>query len=210
MLVRLVGRIAGVVVLGAIAAGCSGSGYRYVTADTDNAFYKIPDGWELFDKDEVISALGARLSPSEDRGLRYLAAFDADPAPSADHDLQTASHPFGVVRVRQLDIEERDTYSLADLRNEVIPIDDILDQELGEVEVVAGPETITQEDGLRGTRIVYTVHGSTISFTVDQTGLVDPSTNNVYFFIVGCDADCFAANQRVITEVADSWTVKEP
>ena len=32
----------------------------------------------------------------------------------------------------------------------------------------------------------------------------------VYFFIVGCDADCFAANRRTITEIADSWTVKEP
>ena len=93
-------------------------------------------------------------------GLRYLAIFDADPTPSLDHDLQTADHPFGVVRVRSLDIEERDTFSLAALRNEVIPIDEILDKELGDVEVVAGPHTITQKDGLRGTRIVYTVQGA--------------------------------------------------
>jgi len=197
-------------VVGAIATGCTGSGYQYVKASSDNAYYKIPDDWKLFDKQAVIASTGAQLSAEDEMGLRYLAIFDADPTPSLDHDLQTAAHPFGVVRVRSLDIEERDTFSLAALRNEVIPIDEILDKELGSVEVVEGPRTLTQKNGLRGTRIVYTVEGPENSFTVDQTGLVDPATNMVYFFIVGCDADCYAANRRTITEIADSWTVKEP
>ncbi len=207
---RVGSRVAAIVLVGAIAAGCADSGYKYVKASTDNAYYKIPDDWKLFDKQQVIASTGAQLSSEEEMGLRYLAIFDADPKPSLDHDLQTADHPFGVVRVRSLGIEERDTFSLAALRNEVIPIDEILDKELGDVEVVTGPETLTQKDGLRGTRIVYTVEGAQNSFTVDQTGLVNPATNMVYFFIVGCDADCFAANRRTITEIADSWTVKQP
>jgi len=206
----VVGRLlVGVVAAGAFAAGCTGSGYTYVMASTDNAYYKIPEDWKLFDKQQVIASTGAQLSNDEEMGLRYLAIFDADPKPSLEHDLQTADHPFGVVRVRALTIEERDTFSLAALRNEVIPIDEILDQELGDVEVVGGPHTLTQKDGLRGTRIIYTVQGAENSFTVDQTGLVDPATNMVYFFIVGCDADCFAANKRTITEIADSWTVED-
>lgn len=197
------------VVVSGTATACAGSGYRYVKTSTDNAYYKIPEDWKLFDKQQVIASTGVQLSQEEDSGLRYLAIFDADPDPSLDHDLQTADYPFGVVRVRRLGIQERDTFSLAALRNEVIPIDEILDQELGDVEVVAGPESI-YENGLRGTRIVYTVQGAQSSFTVDQTGLVDPGTNNVYFFIVGCKADCFAEHRRTISEIADSWTVKEP
>jgi hypothetical protein len=207
---RVAWRVAAVVLAGAMAVGCAGSGYKYVKATTNNAYYKIPKGWRLFDKQQVIASTGAQLSNEEESGLRYLAIFDADPKPSLDHDLQTAAHPFGVVRVRSLNIEERDTFSLAALRNEVIPIDEILDKKLGDVEVVEGPHTLTQKDGLHGTRIVYTVQGTSNSFTVDQTGLVDPATNMVYFFIVGCDADCYASNRRTITEIADSWTVKEP
>ena len=202
--------VVALLVVGVLVAGCGGSGYKYVKTSTNNAYYKIPEKWKLFDKQQVIASTGAQLSNDEEMGLRYLAIFDADPRPSLDHDLQTADHPLGVVRVRKLTIEERDTFSLADLRNEVIPIDEILDQELGDVEVVGGPHTLTQKDGLRGTRIIYTVQGAQNSFTVDQTGLVDPATQVVYFFIVGCDADCFAANRRTITEIADSWTVKEP
>ena len=205
---RLLSRVSAIVLVGAFAAGCAGSGFRYVKASSDNAYYKIPEEWKLFDKQQVIASTGAELSAEEENGLRYLAIFDADPKPSLDHDLQTADHPFGVVRVRSLDIEERDAFSLAALRNEVIPVDEILDKELGDVEVVDGPHTITEKDGLRGSRIVYTVDGTTNSFTVDQTGLVDPATNLVYFFIVGCEVDCYAANRRTITEIADSWTVK--
>jgi len=207
---RLVPRVLAIALVGVIAAGCADSGYTYVKASTNNAYYKIPHRWKLYDKQQVIASTGAQLSAEEENGLRYLAIFDADPKPSLDHDLQTADFPFGVVRVRRLNIEERDTFSLAALRNEVIPIDEILDKELGNVEVVDGPHTLTQKDGLRGTRIVYTVQGTQNSFTVDQTGLVDPATNQVYFFIVGCNADCYAANRRTITEIADSWTVKEP
>jgi hypothetical protein len=205
---RLGLRVSALLLVGVFASSCAGSGYKYVKTSTNNAFYKIPEKWKLFDKQQVIASTGAQLSAEEEMGLRYLAIFDADPKPSLDHDLQTAAHPIGVVRVRSLDIEERDTFSLQTLRNEVIPIDEILDKDLGNVEVVEGPRTITQKDGLRGTRIVFTVEGTTNSFTVDQTGLVDPATNLVYFFIVGCQADCYSENRSTITEIADSWTVK--
>jgi hypothetical protein len=198
-----------VLVAGLTLAGCAGSGYKYVKASTNDAYYKIPERWKLFDKQQVIASTGTQLSSTEESGLRYLAIFDADPKPSLDHDLQTAQHPFGVVRVRTLDVAERDAFSLAALRNEVIPIDDILDKALANVEVVAGPYSIVKH-GLRGSRITYTVQSGDSSFTVDQTGLVDPATTQVYFFIVGCETACYAENRSTITEIADSWTIKEP
>ncbi len=201
--------LAAVLVAGLALAGCAGSGYKYVKSSTNDAYYKIPERWKLFDKQQVIASTGAQLSTEEETGLRYLAIFDADPKPSLDHDLQTAQHPFGVVRVRTLDVAERDAFSLAALRNEVIPIDDILETELADVEVVAGPYSIVK-DGMRGSRITYTVQSEDGSFTVDQTGLVDPATTQVYFFIVGCEAGCYAENRKTITEIADSWTIKEP
>ena len=201
--------VAAALVAALALGGCAGSGYKYVKASTDDAYYKIPDRWKLFDKQQVIASTGTQLSSAEESDLRYLAIFDADPKPSLDHDLQTAQHPFGVVRVRTLDVAERDAFNLQALRNEVIPIDDILEKELADVEVVSGPYSIVK-NGMRGSRITYTVQSEDSSFTVDQTGLVDPATTQVYFFIVGCDAKCYADNRNTITEIADSWTIKEP
>lgn len=197
------------VVAGVALAGCAGSGYEYVESSENNAYFKVPKEWKVFDKEQILGASEEQLSQTETSNLRFVSIFDGDPNPSLEHELTTAEHPFGLVRVRELTLEERDTFSLSALRNEVVRIDDILENELGEVELVEQPRSILKEKGLAGTRLVYTVNGPDGSFTVDQTGLVDPGTHVVYFFIVGCETTCFSENRRLISEVADSWTIKE-
>ncbi|MDQ4097998.1 MAG: hypothetical protein M3144_09050 [Actinomycetota bacterium] len=191
-----------------LLTGCAGSGYTYVQSSANKTYFKVPEEWRVYNKDQVLGLDRRRPSQEADPGLRYLAVFDADPNPSLEHDLQTATSPFGVVKVRQLSPEERDTFSLQSLRNEVVPIDDILEQEVGQIQLIKEPESIVK-GGLRGSRLVYTVLTDNGSFAVDQTGLVDAGTNTLYFFIVGCESECFAANRRTISEVADSWTIKE-
>ncbi len=197
------------VVAGVALAGCAGSGYQYVKSSSNNAYFKVPKEWKVYKKDQILGASEEKLSQTEASNLRFVAIFDGDPNPSLEHELTTAKHPFGLVRVRELTLEERDSFSLSTLRNEVVRIDDILENELGEVELVEEPKSIVKQKGLAGTRLVYTVNGPDGSFTVDQTGLVDPGTHVVYFFIVGCETKCFSENRRQITEVADSWTIKE-
>ena len=194
-----------------LLTACAGSGFTYVKSSANNTYFKVPNDWRVFDKDQVLGLTGTNKTsrPAPDPGLKYLAVFDADPKPSLEHDLQTATAPFGVVKVRELSPEERDTFSLAALRNEVIPIDDILQQEVGQIELVTQPKSIVKSHGLHGSRLVYSVVTQDGSFTVDQTGLVDAGTRTLYFFIVGCESQCFAQNRRTISEVADSWTIKE-
>ena len=202
-----------VVSLMAVAAvlltSCAGSGFTYVKSSANKTYFKVPDNWRVYNKDQVLGLDKSATRPQPDPGLKYLAVFDGDPKPSLEHDLQTATAPFGVVKVRQLSPEERDTFSLASLRNEVIPIDDILQQDVGQIQLVTQPKSIVKSRGLHGSRLVYSVVTENGSFTVDQTGLVDAATNVLYFFIVGCEAECFAQNRRTISEVADSWTIKE-
>ena len=194
-----------------LLTGCAGSGFTYVKSSANNTFFKVPNDWRVFNKDQVVDAAGSSQTSrsSPDPGLKYIAVFDGDQKPSLEHNLQTATSPFGVVKVRDLSPEERDTFSLASLRNEVIPIDDILQQEVGQVQLVTQPKSIVKPHGLHGSRLVYSVATQDGSFTVDQTGLVDAGTHTLYFFIVGCDSQCFAQNRRTISEVADSWTIKE-
>jgi uncharacterized membrane protein len=200
---------------GALAAGafllsaCAGSDYQYVKNSSEGAYFKVPKDWTVYEKDEIVEASGNRLSPSQEDTLRFMVAFDADPKPSLEHDLQTATRPFGLARVRQLAPDERQQFSLVALRNEIVPIDQILEEEAGEIELLQEPKDITTKEGFSGTRLVYRVTTPEGSFTVDQTGLTDAATRRVFFFIIGCQSDCYDDNKRTITEIADSWTVKE-
>lgn len=192
-----------------LLAACGGSEYQYVKSSSDRAYFKVPKDWKVFDKEDIVAASGNRLSANQESTLRFMVAFDADPKPSLDHDLQTADRPFGLARVRQLAPDERQQFSLIALRNEIVPIDQILEEDAGEIELLEQPEDIATDEGLAGTRLVYRVNTREGSFTVDQTGLVDASTRLVYFFIIGCESDCYDQHKRTITEIADSWTVKE-
>lgn len=190
-------------------AACGGSGYQYVKSSSDKAYFKLPKDWKIYDKSQIVAASGNRLSSRQAATVRFMVAFDGDPDPSLEHHLETATRPFGLARVRELSDQERDEFSRLALRNEVVPIDQIVSQKVGQVELLAEPRDITTADGVAGSRLVYRVTTGDGSFTVDQTGLVDPKTQVVYFFIIGCESTCYEQNKRTISEIADSWTVKE-
>lgn len=201
---------AGAATAGALLlSACAGSDFQYVTNSSEGAYFKVPKNWKVYEKDEIVEASGNRLSPSQEDTLRFMVAFDADPDPSLEHDLQTATRPFGLARVRELAPDERQQFSLIALRNEIVPIDQILEEEAGEIELLQEPRDITTGEGFAGTRLVYRVTTDDSSFTVDQTGLTDAQTRRVYFFIIGCQSKCYDDNKGTITEIADSWTVKE-
>ncbi|MFP5318967.1 MAG: hypothetical protein ACLGI2_11830 [Acidimicrobiia bacterium] len=192
-----------------LLSACAGSDYQYVKNSSEGAYFKVPKDWKVYDKDDIVEASGSRLSPSQEDTLRFMVAFDGDPRPSLEHDLQTATRPFGLARVRQLAPDERQQFSLIALRNEIVPIDQILEEDAGEIELLQEPKDIVTSEGFAGTRLVYRVTTTDGSFTVDQTGLTDAQTRRVYFFIIGCESKCYDQNKRTITEIADSWTVKE-
>lgn len=192
-----------------VFSACSGSNYRYIKSSANHTYFKVPKGWKVYSKDTIVAASGTNLSDSQKDTLRFMVAFDADPKPSLDHDFQTATQPFGLARVRQLSASERLTFSLAQLRNEIVPIDQILSDESGDIELLQQPKEIATKQGLAGTRYVYRVVNTDRSFTVDQIGLVDARTEFVYFFIIGCESTCYDQNKHQISQIADSWTVKE-
>jgi hypothetical protein len=192
-----------------LLSACGGSEYRYIKSSSNGTYFKVPKDWKVYDKETIVEASGSNLSENQFDALRFMVAFDADPDPSLDHDLQTATKPFGLARVRQLSAQERLTFSLAALRNEIVPIDQILNEESGDIELLKEPEEIATSSGARGTRLVYRVVTEDGSFTVDQTGLVDAKTQFVYFFIIGCESNCYDQHKQKISEIADSWTVKE-
>lgn len=203
---RPVVALAATLVVCLLMSACGGSEYRYVENRTNGVYFKVPDDWQVFGKEQILK--GTSLTEDQRDRLRYLAAFDADPQPSLEHGFIEGSHPFGLVRVRTLSIEERDSFSLAILRNELVNMDEIVDEELGNLNILS-KAAITKPKGARGARHVYNVRTDTTNFTVDQTGLVDAETNTVYFLIVGCTSACYDQNRNTITEIADSWTVKE-
>ncbi len=191
-------------------SACEGSGYSYISNASTKTYFKVPEEWELFERNEMMSGESPAISLQSLQGAAdlWVVAFDAAPSPDLDNVLATSSqHPPGYALVRPLTEQERDTYSLASLRNEVVPLDRLKKAE-GQVEPIS-EEAIELESGAHGSRLVNNIEVEGDVFTLDQTGLVDSGTHRVYVLVIGCRAACYEANKAVIDQVADSWTIEE-
>src|SRR3954451_19683705 len=126
---RGVGLVLAVMLAGlAGLAACSGSGYHYVTSRKNGLYLKVPTGWRVFNKADIVSGLKNNGTVVDDATL-FIAAFDGAPKPSVLHAADpAAAHPTGLVRVKQLTGEERDLVSFQALRNLIFSVDDGIQQ----------------------------------------------------------------------------------
>lgn len=216
------------------AAGC-GTGYEYAKREhpkmiyrtaagggglaqieAASTYFKLPPGWDLLDEEEFIEDQGLvdGQTPEQQfiqRSKIRSQPFDAAPQPSVEHILQAGtSHPSGFSQLLVLDDDERDGVSLNSLRNFGIRTDaDPLTGE-SEAEVLYRDDHVVRSGGFRGSRVIFNLPvrlGAVM--TIDKTTLIDEDTRVVYMFVIGCEAMCFRQNQKAISEVVDSWTIKD-
>ena len=205
---RLVAAATSAALAATLLAACS-SGYRYVKNSSARTYFKVPSAWKLYNEDTIFRAQSKDVSPEQaaaSKSSQWIVAFDGAARPSLAHVLnERSSAPMGFARVRTLSADERDTFSLASLRNEVNSLDDL--SATGDVEPLSSKE-IAQSGGLHGTRLIDNVRQNGVWVTFDQTALVDSGTRTLYLLVVGCEARCYLAHRKVIDQVVDSWTVK--
>ena len=211
-------RAAGLVLAVGLAA-CGGSGFRYVKSTEANAYFKVPENWELYDENAILEREGADLSPQQlemAKKSQWVTAFDAGPQPSLEHVFakltEPTDHPVGVAHVRTLGADERDALSLTALRAQALGgVDPVALAKQGDSPVqVVRNEEVVRPGGLRGSHLVVSVRlDDAPPVTIDQTALVDEATRLLYLFRVTCTAQCYAQNEKLIGDIVESWTVKE-
>lgn len=196
---------------------CGGSEFDFVGSPDRKAYFKIPLDWKEFSRRDLLAASGLDLSDVTQQTLPWLVAFDSAPRPSADHVLELAEapdHPVVLAQARQLDFASRDQISLGTIRNEVYPVDELIQNDAAEIRDY---EELVLDEGYRGIRIEFDVTlGGNAEITsgnevirVHQIGIVDPATETMYLFAIRCESHCFDENDKVIDQIVESWTVKE-
>lgn len=203
---------------GILLAACGGTGdFDFVGSPDRKAFFKVPLEWKQFNKRNLLIASGQSLNTATDERLPWLIAFDAAPNPSINHVLdfsEAPQHPVVLAQAISLDFGARDQLSLGSIRNAVYPIDELLDQDQASI---LNYEEITLDEGFRGIKIEYdvitqgiipVVSGNTV-IRVTQVGVTDPETETLYLLLVRCESHCYRDHQALISQITDSWTVKE-
>ncbi len=207
--------LAGVAAAAVLLTACASTGFQYVHDQTTQTFLKVPTGWKLFDRNAL---LGTQPAPNPFQQaadpLQFVEAFSADPnSRASDIPNPSADQPQGFVLVHQLSFNEQDQLSLSTIRDSFINIDQMSQQDPNSVAVISYDGNV-QQNGYHGIHILFSVSKSTDalrqnsqSYTVNQTGLVDPGTQKLYLFVIMCSSDCYQKNQKTIDLIANSWRV---
>ena len=206
----------------ALLSGCGGSGYRYVSNTEDGAFFRVPEDWAVFDEEAILTA-GDGITEEQVENLRdriWLRGFDAADDPSPENVVTRATDaPRGYAEVRRLDEQERSRIDLITLRSLGFPLDPTTGAPTdpiaafsadpnGAIQVLEYDDDLVVDDGIRGVRITAMIDGDEPS-VFEQISLVDPATTRRYVFLIGCHLTCWEENDELISEIVDSWTVRE-
>ena len=196
-------------------AGCIGDGYSYFrhTAGPSLTYFKLPQGWHTFDQSEILKAQGQTQSSFP--GASWSIAFNGAPRATvsgvfSDHN----AYPTGEVRVRQLVAQEQDTYSLSDLRAELLGVDPLSTSTTttptkGTYDVLSY-NVLEKANGYHGMHMVVDlVSPGSPTFRLNQVALLDAYSDEVYVLGIGCNTTCYQRNSGVINAIVSSWAVKQ-
>jgi hypothetical protein len=222
--------LVGVAVLAFVVVACAEPQYRYVRNTQTKTAFRVPSFWTVFDEGDLSGRDSATDTPD---GVDWLVGIDADPSPQLGHifpNSYATDHPQGVAAVLTLTGQARDEASLADLRNLLIPVDQIQDEVGSEAIRLLEYDDRLMRDGYRGMHMVVQVKASALAAGSDAPGetgaggdapgfladeyvqlnqisYLDDSTEHAYVLALLCNADCYARNRTDIESAIDSWTV---
>lgn len=171
-------------------------------------YLEVPNDWNQYDI-QALSGVDGLAYFAEYRGLKlpieWAEAFDSAPAAVASNaaiSLATADFPMGASVIRRIPAAERDYVSR-----------DVITQSILPYKSFDRPSEVTKEDfsfgsGVDGVRTLVSFQESGVGVGVAYLiAVTDRAEDRVFGVYVGCDRDCFEANQAEIERVVDSWLV---
>jgi hypothetical protein len=193
-----------------VLASC-GADYQYVNNSQERAFFRLPNDVEVFrvrTEEPTDRLIPIDLSTTDPWNV----VFDAAEDPTPDHLAQDAPTSIvGQASIIPVGLDVAENLSVKQVRTVLAGGTDPIEAfESGE----AGIEVVTfeslSENGLTGSRVVFNREvADGVWTTYDQTSFIDVANRKVYLFEVKCEASCFKDQRKEISQIVDSWQVRE-
>ena len=123
--------------------------------------------------------------------------------------LEPPKVPVAFVRVRELFSDEANGASYNSLRDIVEPVTEWVNNPTDSTPVfdILGDKVVVQK-GARGVRTVFSFTVNDISQKIDQTSLISTDRSKIYVLVMRCTTTCYNKHMKLITKIADSFTVR--
>jgi hypothetical protein len=223
----LSGRSGRAVVAGAAAVaavvlgGCGSPEYRFVSNNERDVVVRVPWEWSRIDPGEVekIGQTAEQRQEAEatpDQPGHWLAYFDSAAKPAPKH-IVGGDLPSPVVWLRSENLPESARQSLTadQLRDFLFPVSEAGRAQL-QVQAQATGEklpafALLSDDPVKtrtaqGVHVVFSIDGEVF----DQVTVTDTKRTRFHMLLVHCSKQCYERSRSQISEITDSFTIKNP
>ncbi len=197
-----------------LLTSCGAQSQTYAASKSDGVFFTVPKEWHLIsnaalNKFEAKNAQG--LAAERQSLVTWQVAYSIEPKvkPSQIFEIDAPKKAVAFARVRNLSADEINAVSLNVLRDVIVP----LSQWVSVPTVDTPPFDIYDdyevvEKGARGIRTIFTFTHKGVAQTIDQTAMLSPDRSKVYLFIIRCTNSCYKKNEKLMTKISNSFTVR--
>ncbi|MFI6595507.1 hypothetical protein ACIBHX_04615 [Nonomuraea sp. NPDC050536] len=201
-------------------SACGQPTYTYVKDNGGTTYFKVPSSYTRLDADPLealLSGNNPESAAAQERKQRvWSTAFDQSTQPQVLH-LFGSNDAFVYAAVHKLTDEERDSMSLNQMRDFILPVTAqtrsmYLSQFTGTGRQPLftnfeslGDKMVQLDKGARGvrTRFNYEIGGQVQTF--DQTAILDEKGATVSILLFRCQSQCFQARSAEFEKIIDSF-----
>ncbi len=195
-------------------SACGVPAYTYVADSSAGTYYKVPSQWHQISQHDLDAAIKAQGGSSA--GI-WTTAFDANTAPSVDHNGSVSlSQPYVYAQVGQLSSAGSAQLSYDAMRDLWLPVTSTARQNdasqgfPGTNFVPIRDQMITGKQGVHGVRETFQYTFNGITDTFDEEVLTNADQTSLYTIEVHCTDSCYSHNQSNIDTIMSSFTVGSP
>jgi hypothetical protein len=222
-------------VLAMTLSACGGSQYHYVKSSDSTVFFKVPNKWKSYDTRDLVIAeaqvneqLGRPQSVDDIRlnaAIQWRVGFDASPKPSPVNVVLFYNDELVVdARTRLLLPDERASVGVDQLRNLVLPIDELQKEQDDALQgqppalsinrdfEVRVNQEIKRAGGFHGLQTIVDLRAPDPDnrvYVFNTIALLDAANTKLTVLNIHCETLCYERNRSTIEKIVKSFTMLE-
>jgi len=202
--------------LAVVLVACAAPTEQYPGSKSEGTFFSAPRNWHTLSFDELKSyEMKSSNSDVIDRAqmVRYEVAASPNKkiAPKDVFSLSPVDQPVAFLRVRDLYPDEINSVSYNTLRSVLVPLSRMVNNpQAGDAPFDLIDDFEVADKGGRGVRTIFRITLDGVEQVIDQTAVTSDDRRTLYVFVIRCTTKCYNSNEKLMTDIADSFSVKGP
>jgi hypothetical protein len=197
-----------------LLTGCGAQSQIYAASKSEGVYFTVPNKWTsvsnaALNKFEAKSAQGEAAQRQELVTWQIAYSKNSKVKPAQIFSIDAPKTPLAFARIRKLSAEEINAVSYNVLRDVIVPLSQWVSSPTADTpkfDIYDDYEVV--EKGARGVRTIFTFTHKGVAQTIDQTAMVSTDHSKIYLFIIRCANSCYKKNEKLMTEISNSFTVR--